>query len=249
MIGFYVTMVGSLLGEGSSLSKTIAAAQEAAQKRFYDLVKQTSVAMLQSAGRYPSDLMPPRVAQESLARLQDILDVYSRSMVPSQERETSFAPVLTAFLDPLLQMCRQSAEGLGLSDTAIFMLNNIVEMQVRCDVGVRRGCRCHCTCGVPYCDDSIMRVDVYRPGDRWTLRLCSVVVAALVIGNPAVGGHARETELLSRVGITGKLAAMQAHDGSVRYAAVTYLHVNNASLAPLPSRHAAPTSCCVAVRR
>ncbi len=28
-----------------------------------------------------------------------------------------------------MQVCRQSAEGLGLSDTAIFMLNNIVEMQ------------------------------------------------------------------------------------------------------------------------
>ena len=60
----------------------------------------------------------------------EILDVYNRSMVPAEEREESFAPVLIAFLDPLVQACRQSSEGLGLSDTAVFMLNNIVEMQV-----------------------------------------------------------------------------------------------------------------------
>ncbi len=56
--------------------------------------------------------------------------MYQSSMVPAAERLDSFAPVLTAFLDPLLRACRQSADGLGLSDTAVFMLNNIVEMQV-----------------------------------------------------------------------------------------------------------------------
>ena len=30
-----------------------------------------------------------------------------------------------------MQACRQSSEGLGLSDTAVFMLNNTVEMQVQ----------------------------------------------------------------------------------------------------------------------
>lgn len=43
----------------------------------------------------------------------------------------SVCQVLLAFLDPLIQACRQSSEGLGVADTAVFMLNNVVEMQVR----------------------------------------------------------------------------------------------------------------------
>jgi hypothetical protein len=69
MIGFYGTMVASLLGANAGLSKSVTGAHEAAQKRFYDLVKQQAVAMLQSAGRYPADLMPPRVTQETLTKL------------------------------------------------------------------------------------------------------------------------------------------------------------------------------------
>ena len=38
-------------------------------QRFHDLVKHHAVTMLQSAGRYPTDLMPPRVVQETLAKL------------------------------------------------------------------------------------------------------------------------------------------------------------------------------------
>ena len=128
MIGFYGTMVTSLLGQGAGLSKTVTACHDAATARFYDLVKQQSVAMLQAAGRYPADLLPPRVVQETLSRLvspasfvrasnlpffslahrplscsviafvvvcfqNDILVVYSRSMVPTEEREASFGPV------------------------------------------------------------------------------------------------------------------------------------------------------------
>ena len=69
MIGFYSTMVSALLGASAGLSKAVVGAHEASQKRFYDLVKQQAVTMLQSAGRYPADLMPPRVAQETLAKL------------------------------------------------------------------------------------------------------------------------------------------------------------------------------------
>ena len=147
MIGFYASMVTSLLGPGAGLSKAVTGCHDASTARFYDLVKQQSVAMLQSAGRYPADLLPPRVVQETLSRLvsvdtppppslppcppcpkarrspacslrcflglpaparlvvcvhpmhpppllqNDILVVYSRSMVPTEEREASFAPV------------------------------------------------------------------------------------------------------------------------------------------------------------
>lgn len=37
--------------------------------------------------------------------------------------------MLTSFLDPLLHMCRLSAEGLDTTDTCVFLVNNITTMQ------------------------------------------------------------------------------------------------------------------------
>ncbi len=50
-------------------AQAVTGCYEASTARFLDLVKQHSVAMLQAAGRYPADLMPPRVVQETLGRL------------------------------------------------------------------------------------------------------------------------------------------------------------------------------------
>ncbi len=69
MIGFYAGMIVSLLGNATSLSKAVVAAKDATWKRFFDLLQQQSTHLLQSAGSYPADLTPSRMAQELLARL------------------------------------------------------------------------------------------------------------------------------------------------------------------------------------
>jgi Conserved oligomeric complex COG6 len=92
--------------------------------------------------------------------------------------------VLVAFLDPLLQACRQSSEGLGLSDTAVFMLNNIVEMQAAL---------------TPY--------DFTAP---WVHRLTNEMQQW---EDTLVREEAQD--ILSRVGVSAKLRAIQSHGGDV----------------------------------
>jgi hypothetical protein len=98
MIGFYGTMVTSLLGQGAGLSKTVTACHDAATARFYDLVKQQSVAMLQAAGRYPADLLPPRVVQETLSRLVSPASVVRASNSP-------FFPCAQTLILPCDRLC------------------------------------------------------------------------------------------------------------------------------------------------
>lgn len=80
------------------------------------------------------------------------MDVCNASLVPADVREATIQPVqrthtarlnlrlnahnappcgqmLTSFLDPLLHMCRLSAEGLDTTDTCVFLVNNITTMQ------------------------------------------------------------------------------------------------------------------------
>ena len=129
VMNFYAGIVAGLLRRDRGLGKALLATTSDGDKRFHGLVKQHATRLLQSAGPYPATLMPSREVVDTLNRLEDILQVYGRSMVPAEEREDGLAPVLSQFLDPLLHVARQSAEGLGLSDTSVFMLNNITAMQ------------------------------------------------------------------------------------------------------------------------
>ena len=78
---------------------------------------------------YAADLSPSSTVQDVVARLDDVLGVMRHSMVPPHKREQVAAPIITAFLDPLLHMCRLSAEGLDKTDTCVYLINNITAMQ------------------------------------------------------------------------------------------------------------------------
>ncbi|CAN0043130.1 unnamed protein product, partial [Discosporangium mesarthrocarpum] len=50
--------------------------------------------------------------------------VHETSLISAGEPEADMAPVLSGLIDPLLETCARSADGLDPSDAAVFMLNN-----------------------------------------------------------------------------------------------------------------------------
>lgn len=58
------------------------------------------------------------------------MGIFDSSLVPMEERESEFKPVLAAIIDPLINICTLSATRLGMSNMAVFMINCLSVMQV-----------------------------------------------------------------------------------------------------------------------
>ena len=79
-----------------------------------------------------------------------VMQVFQASPVSSSLGELEFGPVARAFLEPLSDMIRLSAQRLDASDQAMYSINAITAMQVLCV----------CVCFFLY---STFRVCVFRP--------------------------------------------------------------------------------------
>lgn len=59
--------------------------------------------------RYPPlvavDLSPPPAVREGVSLLLELIDTYNSMMVPASGKKTEFDPVITALLDPIVQVC------------------------------------------------------------------------------------------------------------------------------------------------
>lgn len=58
--------------------------------------------------RYPPlvavDLSPPPAVREGVLVLLEIIDIYDRMMVPASGQKPIFDPVISALLDPIIQV-------------------------------------------------------------------------------------------------------------------------------------------------
>jgi len=104
--------------------------------RFFEIAQNQTDRLLASPPSYPRDLSVALEVSEMLRKLSEILVVQNESLSlnPSDQesarrREDEFAPILDAFIEPLLQMCRQSASGLESSDAAVYIVNNLSTIQ------------------------------------------------------------------------------------------------------------------------
>jgi len=106
-----------------------------ASEVFFESVKAQCGKLLASPPAYPRDLSVALEVSEIIRRLAEVLKVRNeapltslaeRSASLSVVREEKFAPVLDAFIEPVLQMCRQSASGLDRGDAAVYIINNLV---------------------------------------------------------------------------------------------------------------------------
>ncbi|CAM6119888.1 unnamed protein product, partial [Calypogeia fissa] len=110
LLDFYSHTISELLGQSAALSVTVKDVKDAAESTFFDIVKARGDKLL----RYPSlvavDLSPPAAVAEGVNVLLELIDNYTKMMVPAGGRKPDFEPVITAVVDPLIQMCEKAAE-------------------------------------------------------------------------------------------------------------------------------------------
>lgn len=79
--------------------------KEAAQKTFFDMLKTRGEKIL----RYPLpvavDLSPPTALREGVSLLCEIIETHESMMFPASGKKPDFHPVISALLDPIIQVC------------------------------------------------------------------------------------------------------------------------------------------------
>jgi hypothetical protein len=80
-------------------------------------------------GVYVSDLATPPYVVEAVNTLSEVLSIYESALVPTDEREADFLPILSAAFDPLLNHCQQVAAMMDLMDGQVFLINCVAAMQ------------------------------------------------------------------------------------------------------------------------
>ncbi|XP_040986918.1 conserved oligomeric Golgi complex subunit 6 [Juglans microcarpa x Juglans regia] len=104
---FYSYTISDLLGRETALCNTLWALKDAAQKTFFDILKTRGEKILRYPPLVALDLSPPPAVREGVSVLLEIIETHNSMMVPASG---NFDPVISALLDPIIQMCEQAAE-------------------------------------------------------------------------------------------------------------------------------------------
>lgn len=107
---FYCYTISDLLGRETSLCNTLWTLKDAAQKTFFDILKSRGEKLLRYPPLVSVDLSPPPAVREGVSVLFEIIETYDSMMVPPSGKKPEFDPVISALLDPIIQMCEQAAE-------------------------------------------------------------------------------------------------------------------------------------------
>ncbi|XP_075484675.1 conserved oligomeric Golgi complex subunit 6-like isoform X1 [Primulina tabacum] len=108
---FYSHTISDLLGRETALCNTLWALRDAAQKTFFDILKTRGEKLLRYPPLVAVDLSPPPAVREGVSVLLEIIETHdSGVMVYSSGKKPTFEPVISALLDPIIQMCEQAAE-------------------------------------------------------------------------------------------------------------------------------------------
>ncbi|KAF7809531.1 conserved oligomeric Golgi complex subunit 6 [Senna tora] len=107
---FYCHTISDLLGRETALCNTLWLLRDAAQKTFFDILKGRGEKLLRYPPLVAVDLSPPPAVREGVSVLLEIIDNYNSMMVPASGKKPAFDPVISAILDPIIQMCEQAAE-------------------------------------------------------------------------------------------------------------------------------------------
>ncbi|KAJ8568171.1 hypothetical protein K7X08_020893 [Anisodus acutangulus] len=107
---FYFYTISDLLGIETSLCNTLVVLKEAAQKTFLDILKSRGEKLLRYPPLVAVDLSPPPALREGVSVLLEIIQTHDSMMFPASGKKPDFDPVMSALLDPIIQMCEQAAE-------------------------------------------------------------------------------------------------------------------------------------------
>jgi len=127
---FGKTLQQLLSTDGSCLVRLCLEFHERTQRSFLDMWEGQAQRLRQGlAGVYVSDLSAPAFVIESVRTLSEVLSIYESALVPTEEREVDFLPILSAAFDPLLNHCQQVASAMDAADGQVFLVNCVSAMQ------------------------------------------------------------------------------------------------------------------------
>ncbi|KAM4085309.1 hypothetical protein ACJW30_10G017100 [Castanea mollissima] len=107
---FYSYTISDLLGRETALCNTLWALKDAAQKTSFDILKTRGEKLLRYPPLVAVDLSPPPAVREGVSVLLEIIETHNSVMVTASGKKPDFGPVISALLDPIIQMCEQAAE-------------------------------------------------------------------------------------------------------------------------------------------
>ena len=124
LLDFYHRTILKFLPADSFFLLSLLKLKQVALQDFHKLLSQTSEEIRQKPPSPPLDLSPPPIVHQTINRLLEIMSVFDSSLVPTEQRQAEFSPILQAILSPLLETCTIAATYLnGESDVALFLIN------------------------------------------------------------------------------------------------------------------------------
>eukprot|EP00250_Pteridium_aquilinum_P012241 c20594_g1_i1 orf=150-2279(+) len=114
LLDFYRCTISEFLGQEAALSVTLKDVAGAAERTFFDMLKTRGDKLLRYPPPVAVDLSPPPAVAEGISALLELLDTYNGMMVPAGGKKPDFQPVMSAMLDPIIQMCEKAADSYGL---------------------------------------------------------------------------------------------------------------------------------------
>lgn len=110
VLELYSTTIAKLVGTESTLPKFLLELKDMAMDKFFKFIEVESGKLKTELPQIPIDLSPPDVMSDTLLKLTDIMNTYSKSVVAEDRREEDFGKVLSAMLDPLTETVKKVAE-------------------------------------------------------------------------------------------------------------------------------------------
>ncbi|KAG0368762.1 oligomeric Golgi complex subunit 6 [Gamsiella multidivaricata] len=130
LIKFYSSTIDKAIGSEASLSKTLHEILEASMHMFFEAIGKHSADLLRRPDAPAADLGPTPAVKETVSQLKEIMKSFDTSFVQADEGNQDFAPILSATIDPLFQMCEIGAANQSAFNRAVFMMNCLHYVQL-----------------------------------------------------------------------------------------------------------------------
>lgn len=114
LLDFYRDTISEFLGQDAALSVTLRDVANGAGKTFFDMLKARGDKLLRYPPPIAVDLSPPPAVAEGISALLELLNTYNGMMVPAGGQKPDFQRVMSAMLDPIIQMCEWAAESYAI---------------------------------------------------------------------------------------------------------------------------------------
>ncbi|BEI79779.1 hypothetical protein CcaverHIS002_0103080 [Cutaneotrichosporon cavernicola] len=129
LVQFYLVTMRKTIGPDALLVKTLQELYDYANAAFFETLQAQGRSLLRFLHPPDATLSPPLSLRDVCQVLREIITVYDTSLVDAAERETDFAKLLDAAVDPAVEMCERMADlrkasgTNGAWDKDVFLVN------------------------------------------------------------------------------------------------------------------------------